>query len=120
MLSMTNALQVSLTQVILTRQLPGAQGMGMPGGMPMMNPMMLMMMQMQQMQQMQKQGAASAAATSGAGASRSSRPSDGRPTFEPDDDDAIDPDVQELCEPRQVQKTCLYNAKVGFKYTNNS
>ena len=66
------------------------------GGMnTMMNPMMFMMMQQMQ-QQMQKQGAAGAA---GAGSSKAeSRPDPGRPTFEPDDDDAIDPDVQELCE----------------------
>ena len=68
------------------------------GGMnPMMNPMMFMMMQQMQ-QQMQKQGAAAGAAA-GAGSSKAeSRPDPGRPTFEPDDDDAIDPDVQELCE----------------------
>ena len=63
----------------------------------MMNPMMFMMMQQMQ-QQMQKQGAAAGAAA-GAGSSKAeSRPDPGRPTFEPDDDDAIDPDVQELCE----------------------
>ena len=71
------------------------------GGMnPMMNPMMLMMMQ--QMQQMQKQGACGACGACGAAtasSSKSERANDPRPTFEPDDDDAIDPDVQELCVP---------------------
>eukprot|EP00435_Cladocopium_sp_Y103_P017305 s1263_g4.t1 len=82
--------------------MPGVGGMpGMMGGMnPMMNPMMFMMMQQMQ-QQMQKQGAGGAGATGGAGSSskaESQRPDPSRPTFEPDDDDAIDPDVQELCD----------------------
>ena len=69
----------------------------------MMNPMMFMMMQQMQ-QQMQKQGAAGAAGA-GSSSKAESRPDPGRPTFEPDDDDdAIDPDVQELCESWPMEK----------------
>jgi hypothetical protein len=75
----------------------------MMGGMnTMMNPMMFMMMQQMQ-QQMQKQGAAGAAGA-GSSSKAESRPDPGRPTFEPDDDDAIDPDVQELCESWPMEK----------------
>jgi len=69
---------------------------GMPG-MPMMNPMMMAMMQQMQ-QQMMKQaqggGKSASGASGGGGDTAPSKPK----KVEPDDDDTIDPEIQELCD----------------------
>jgi len=78
--------------------MPGGGMGGMPGMMggmnPMMNPMMMMMMQQMQQMQQKSQGTGGGGGGNSAGSKVESRPS----APEPDDDDAIDPDVQELCD----------------------
>ncbi|CAE7898781.1 unnamed protein product [Symbiodinium microadriaticum] len=81
---------------------PGMQGM-MPGGMnPMMNPMMFMMMQQQMQQQMQQhmqQNMRHGQLTQTMMKNATSAPAESKPGATlADDDDAIDPEIQELCD----------------------
>ena len=85
------------------------QASGMMGGMnPMMNPMMMMMMQQMQQMQQKSQGTGGGGGGNSAGSKVESRPS----APEPDDDDAIDPDVQELCAPWKNSRFFLGSKKL--------